>query len=151
MLLIKKIHSFGASKSEMVHLWILYCRSILEQSAVVWSSTLTEQNQIDLERTQKCFLKLVLGNNYTNYEDSLLKLNIQSLEQRRKELTLKFAKSCLKNPKFRDLFPEASSETNTRYHEKYQIPFCHTNRLMNSSIIRMLHQLNEEHLNTATG
>ena len=53
MLLIKKIQSFGASLEELVHLWIVYCRSVLEQSAVVWSSSISEQNKIDLERTQK--------------------------------------------------------------------------------------------------
>ena len=65
MLLIKKIMSFGASTQEIVHLWIIYCRSILEQSAVVWSSSLTEQNTKDLERIQKCFVKLLLKNKYT--------------------------------------------------------------------------------------
>ena len=82
MLLIKKILSFGASTQEMVHLWTVYCRSILEQSAVVWSSSLTEQNIKDLERTQKCFVKLLLKKKYTTYEEALLKLNLQSLEEK---------------------------------------------------------------------
>ena len=60
MLLLKKIHSFGASTNEMVELWISYCRSVLEQSAVVWSSSLTDQNMKDLERTKKSFTKLIL-------------------------------------------------------------------------------------------
>ena len=34
MLLLKRMLHFGASIEEMVHLWILYCRSALEQSAV---------------------------------------------------------------------------------------------------------------------
>ena len=57
MLLLKKILSFGATKEEMVHIWIVYCRSLLEQSAVVWSSSLTQENIDDLERTQKSFVK----------------------------------------------------------------------------------------------
>ena len=81
---------FGISTQEMVHLWIIYCRSILEQSAVVWSSTLTDQNKRDLERSQKCFVKLLLKNKYTTYEDSSTILNIPSLEERRLEHNLKF-------------------------------------------------------------
>ena len=30
MLLLKGTYAFGATKKEMVHLWILYCRSVLE-------------------------------------------------------------------------------------------------------------------------
>ena len=51
MLFLKKIKSFGASTNEMVDLWKIYCRSILEQSAVVWGPYLTEENKDDLERT----------------------------------------------------------------------------------------------------
>ena len=103
-LLLKRINSFGATTEEMVHLWTIYCRSVLEQSAVVWSSPLTEENKMDLERTQKIFAKIILKNQYSNYNEALLKLNLQSLEDRRNELSLKFAKNCLLNEKFRDLF-----------------------------------------------
>ena len=53
---------FGATREEMVHFWITYCRSALEQSAVLWSSSLSQENKDDLERTQKSFAKLVLKN-----------------------------------------------------------------------------------------
>ena len=104
MLLLKKIKSLGATTEEMVHLWIVYCRSVLEQSAVVWSSSLTEENCADLERTQKSFAKLILKNNYTTYEESLMKLNLITLKQRRIELTLRFALNCLKSEIFKNLF-----------------------------------------------
>ena len=83
MLLLKKIQSFGATIEEMVHCWIIYCRSLLEKSAVVWSSSLSQQNKDDLERTQKAFAKLVLRNKYNEtdenpYENAVLKLNLQT-------------------------------------------------------------------------
>jgi hypothetical protein len=142
MLLIKKIHSFEASTNEMVELWISYCRSVLEQSAVVWSSSLTDQNKKDLERTQKSFTKLILKNKYTDYESSLLQLNLQSLEERRQYLSLKFANNCLKNPKFRTMFKENTQQNITRSRDKYKIPFCHTEQMRKSAIIQMTHQLN---------
>ena len=73
MLLLKKVLSFGATREEMVHLWIIYCRSYLEQCATVWSSSLSQENKEDLERTQKSFAKLVLKEEYMNYEIALLK------------------------------------------------------------------------------
>ena len=86
MPLLKKVLSFGASREEMVHLWIIYCRSLLEQSAVLWSSSLTQQNRDDLERTQKSFVKIILKNkfnteNENSYENCLLELNLQTLEK----------------------------------------------------------------------
>ena len=114
MLLLKKTLSFGANCEEMVHLWILYCRSVLEQSAEAWSSSLTEENKEDLERTQKSFAKMVLKHEYTNYENALLKLNLQTLEERRKELCLKFAKDSIKNEVLSDLFPINDNLKDTR-------------------------------------
>ena len=87
----------------MVHLWIVYCRSVLEQSCVLWHSTLTQQNIDDLERTQKIFAKLVLQNRYENYEKALLKLDLISLNDRQKKLNLQWAKKGIKYNTLTDL------------------------------------------------
>ena len=63
MQLIRSLQNFGAKTEEMVHLWTIFCRSVLEQSCVVWDSSLTQDNIDDLERTQKTFAKLVLKEN----------------------------------------------------------------------------------------
>ena len=146
MLLIKKILGFGASTEEMVHIWNMYCRSILEQSAVVWSSSLTQENIDDLERTQKCFTKLILKEKYSTYSEALLLLNMETLENRRSKLLLQFAEKCLKNYKFSNLFP-TNQKTGLRKSEKYKVGFCNTERMRRSSIIQMQHQLNTEHRN----
>ena len=93
MQLIRTMKSFGATIQELVHLWILYCRNLLEQSCVIWHSLLTKENTNDLERTQKTFAKLALQNKYTTYEEALVKLNLVSLADRRQQLCLNFAKS----------------------------------------------------------
>ena len=149
MLLLQGTYAFGATKKEMVHLWIIYCRSVLEQSAVLWSSSLSQQNIEDLERTQKSFVKLICPNN-KDYEQTLLKLNLQTLEQRRKYLCLKFAKDNIKIDKLKDLFPENTkpNKMKTRYQEAYEVLHANTNRLKNSSIINMQHLLNDDHKNT---
>ena len=99
MQLLRSLQSFGASIEEMVHLWIVFCRSVLEQSCVVWHSSLTQENKDDLERMQKTFAKLVLRQNYKTYENSLLKLNLDCLESRRIAVCLKFAQAGIKNKK----------------------------------------------------
>ena len=80
-------------------------RSKLEQSAVLWHFGLTDKNRAKLERVQKSALKVILGKRYTTYSDALKKLSIESLEDRRKSLCLKFAQKCLQVEKLKKLFP----------------------------------------------
>ena len=146
MQLLRSIQSFGASIEEMVHLWIVFCRSVLEQSCVVWHSSLTQENKDDLERMQKTFAKLVLRQNYKNYENSLLRLNLDCLDTRRNALCLKFAQAGIKNRKIDDLFPmnEKLHQMKTRVNDQYRVQFANTDRLKNSSIITMQKMLNEK-------
>ena len=146
MQLLRNIQSFGATHSEMVHLWTVFCRSVLEQSCAVWHSSLTQENTDDLERTQKSFCKIVLQENYTTYESALLKLDLETLQERRESLQLKFAKSGIKYEKLSDLLPETKriSKTETRNQENFKVDFANTERLKRSSIITMQRQLNTD-------
>ena len=147
MQLLRGVQNFGASKEEMVHLWIIFCRSVLEQSCVVWHSSLTQENSDDLERTQKSFVKMVLREKYSNYENSLMNLNLEALSQRRQSLSLKFAKSGMKYDKLNDLLPlnEKVHGMKTRECEKYKTNHANTERLKTGSVITMQKYLNEEH------
>ena len=70
------------------------------QSAVVWHSSLPNKNRRDLERVQKSAVKVILGQRYTSYDEGLKSLRLQSLEERREAMCLKFAKQSLKIDKF---------------------------------------------------
>ena len=146
MRLLRGVQSFGASVEEMVHLWILFCRSVLEQSCVVWGTSLTQENIDDLERSQKTFAKLVLRERYRDYDNALIILNLDSLQIRRQEMCLKFAKSGIKNGKLNDLFPINNKihKMKTREDDKYQVQFANTGRLKQSSIITMQNMLNDD-------
>ena len=50
MELLRKSASFGASHQDLKDIYIIFIRSLLEQSATVWHSSLTDQNKSDLER-----------------------------------------------------------------------------------------------------
>ena len=58
MELLRRVSSFGASWDELKNIYILYIRSLLEQSCTVWHSGLTEENCQDLERIKKTALKI---------------------------------------------------------------------------------------------
>ena len=62
MELLRKVAGFTTSIEEKKNIYMLYIRSILEQSSVVWHSSLTQDNSDDLERVQKAAGKIILGN-----------------------------------------------------------------------------------------
>ena len=72
----------------------------------MWHSALTQENADNLERLQKTFTKLVLGQQYRSYEEALLKLNLFPLNVRRQNLCLKFAQSGIKHETMTDIFTE---------------------------------------------
>ena len=50
MVLLHNLFDFGLPVSEMVNIYILYIRSILETSAVVWHSSITQAESYEIER-----------------------------------------------------------------------------------------------------
>ena len=146
MQLLRKISNFGASYDDLKNIYILYIRSLLEQSCTVWHSGLSDENKEDLERVQKSALKLILKENYKSYENALNILEMETLDDRRRDLCLDFAKKCLKNEKMKKYFPENKKEHQmiTRFEEEYQIDSTNTERLRNSPIIYMQRLLNNK-------
>ena len=62
MELLRKVAGFGASIGDLKIIYILFVRSLLEQSATVWHSSLNAQNKADLERVQKSACRIILKN-----------------------------------------------------------------------------------------
>ena len=146
MQLLRKISSFGSNPQEMVQLWKTFCLSVLEQSCVVWGGMITDENRKDLERTQKNFTKLVLQENFTTYRNALTSLGLKSLEERRKKLTLKFAKTSLADGHFKGLISKKNPNKGlpTRNKEYYQVTRAYTERYRKSPILYMQRLLNND-------
>ena len=125
-----KIWSFGSNYQEMVHLWQTFCLSILEQSCAVLGGMITAKNKKDLERTQHNFAKFVLQGKYTTYKSALISLGLDSLEERRKKLTLAFAQTSTADGHFRGLISKKRPRNGpkTRHPEFYQVTKAHTER-----------------------
>ena len=148
MELLRRVANFGASLEDMKIIYILFVRSHLEQSATVWHSSLTEENSSDLERVQKSALKIMLGSKYIGYQQSLAKLGIEKLSERREQLCLNFAKKCLRNQKTAQMFPEnlKTHHMKTRIPDRYKVFHAKTERFKNSAIIYMQNLLNQDNI-----
>ena len=141
MLILQKLYSFRVSTSDLVNIYILYIRSLLEQSCQVWHFSITEEEKIDLERVQKVACKVILKGEYETYPQALDDLNLQTLSSRRETLCLKFAKKCIKHEKAKHLFPLNLDHRNK---DKYKVQFARKDRLMYSTIPQLQRLLNAD-------
>ena len=145
MSFLHKSSKFTTNKQDLKRIYISQVRSKLEQSAVVWHSSLTQKCKRKLERVQKSALRVIMGPRYTNYSDALLKLNLQTLDERRQLLCIKFAKKCLIVDKFKKMFPlnVKSHKMEKRNHERYKVNKSFTERHRVSAIPYMQRLLNQ--------
>ena len=139
MELLRKVASFGTSAEAKRNIYILFIRSVL------WHSSLTKENEEDLERVQKSAVRIITGKDIKDYSDALAEANLDSLKERREELCYNFAKKCIKSDKSKDMFPFRQKEhtMKTRDDEKYIVQHANTERLKKSSIPYMQRLLNK--------
>ena len=72
---------------------------------------------------------------------------MKPLSERRLDLSLKFAKSCLKNEKVQNFFPRnLKNDKNTRNHESFKVNFAHRKRYQNSTIPSLQIMLNNDEI-----
>ena len=146
MQLLNAAAGFTSSVPELKSIYVTFVRSILEQSAVVWHSSLSDENKRDLERVQKSAVRVILGYKYTNYQQGLNILNLETLNKRRTKLCLRFAKECLKNEKVKKFFPINTSKHKMKKRRKKQFKQMtyKTERYKKSSLPYMRKLLNKE-------
>ena len=144
MIILHNLFKFGLPRQEMVNIYVLYIRSILESSAVVWHSSITKSEEIQIERVQKTALKIILASEYETYSAALFLTGLETLSERRKFLCKKFAKNCIKNKKMAHMFPLNPSIVDTRHQEKFYVQPATTGRLAKSAIPYMQRLLNAD-------
>ena len=142
MIILKNLYHFNLPISDMIEIYCLYIRSVVEQAAVVWHSSLTKGEQLDIERIQKVAMRIMLQENYVSYSHALKITGMPTLKSRRNKLCLTFAKNCVKTNLTNDMFPINSNNVNTRQHEKFYVPHAKTDRFAKSAIPYMARLLN---------
>ena len=105
--MIRNLKRLGASRSELLEVYEKQCRSVLELAVPVWTAGLTSGDVVALERVQKSVCAIILGREYNGYLDALNDLNMKSLEERRMDLCIKFAKKSVKSDKYKHWFVKA--------------------------------------------
>ena len=143
MTILRKLNQFKVSIEDMLKIYVLYIRSIIEQSSVVWSSSLTQQEENSLERVQKIALRIVYQENYISYENALQMSNFTTIKKRFEILLYRFAVKCVKTPKTQHMIPFKKEPARGRRKETYEVPIARKERLFKSSIPTMARLLNK--------
>ena len=143
MIMLRNLIQFPIPTEDLVLIYCQYIRVILEFNSNVWFSSITKDESEDIERVQKNVCRLLLKSEYTDYNDALQKLKLDSLEERRTKLATKFAKGCVKLDEMKYLFKlHKPNKYDMRSSDQYDVKFAAKKRLFNSAIPTMQRMLN---------
>ena len=87
MIILEKLYAFNLPVEEMVNMYILFIRSVLEQSCIVWHSSITVDDSNAIERVQKTALRIILAEDYSDYHSALQLTELSTLIKRRSQLS----------------------------------------------------------------
>ena len=139
--ILRRVLEFKLSTHELFDVYTKEIRSVLELAVPVWHSGLTKSQTKQIENIQKLAFRIILRKNYINYEQACKHLSALSLEERRDNLCLKFAKKNLKGE--HSFFTQLETNLKTRNQSKIvKDPKCNSRRFQNSSIPYLARILN---------
>ena len=141
--LLVRFKNHGGSEKQLLTLYHLKIRSILEFGAPAFHSGLTIQEANDLEMIQKKAFSIILGPKFKNYSSALKILNQEKLSTRRLLLCEDFAIKCVSNSRHSDMF-QINPVQKTRHSKKYKEPMCNTTRYYKSAIPFLTRLLNSK-------
>ena len=90
--ILRRLKNFGTSMDDLVDVYIKQVRCLLELAVAAWQGAITKAEMSALERVQRSAVRIILGQKFSSYENSLHTLQLEDLESRRQRLCLKFGR-----------------------------------------------------------
>ena len=135
--MLKLLKKFHLPVADLLTVYKGYIRPLTEYAAPVWNAGLTKAQVNKLETIQKRALKIILGQNYLDYEHALSKSNLVSLSNCREALCVDFATKLNCSDMFRQWLPQPRSSSvqyQLRNSNNLSVVKCNTNRYKRSPI-----------------
>ena len=125
-----KCRDAGASKEQLVSLYISRVRSTLEYACQVYDPLINESQSLEIEAVQRNCLQIIMGVSSRSYNSNLSSLGLSSLAARRIVLVRQFAISCYRSPNHRWWFTlHPALPLGTRYRPpRFLVPKCKLQR-----------------------
>ena len=141
--LLRHLKRAGLEVDDMLKLFNTIIRPTVEFAAPTYHPMLNVKMTKEIEGIQKRASKIIFGWD-SSYADLIEDGRLKSLEERREELTVKFAIKSEKNPRFREWFPlKAQNELNLRSENKFEEFFTRNERMKKSPLFYMRRALNQ--------
>ena len=139
---IRRMMQLDLNVSQLFDVYIKEVRSVLEYAVPVWHSSLTKKEKSEIESVQKIAFRMILKHSYTSYSSACAFFGTLTLEQRRREICLKFA---LKNIKInQSQFEPAPIHEKLRKRNQLVKEYkCNSNRFQRSSLPYLAKLANE--------
>ena len=133
MWMLRRMIQLDLGPFTMLDVYTKEVRSILEMAVPVWHAGLTKLQSKDIERIQRISFQIILGSRYINYKQACKSLGVQTLDERRVKLCLKFAKK--NHNSENSLFTKVKRVVNTRQKTNLVKEYkCRTSRYKKSSL-----------------
>ena len=95
MELLRQISNFTSSIKDKIHIYKTCVRSVLEQSCVVWNSSITKKNEMELERVQKVAVSIITKST-ESYITKLKKTKPRNTQRKKKYSHCKICRKMFK-------------------------------------------------------
>ena len=138
---LRRIKDLSGSIDDLLTVFTLQIRVLLETAVGAWNGALTLKNIKQMERIQISAAKIMLGEKFRSYKSALKILNLNTLEDRRKQLCLSFARKASRNKKNKPWFKQPARRS--RGTPPYFIPATRTAALRKSPLFYLAQLLNE--------
>ena len=142
--MLRNLKNSGFNTEELVKVYKTMVRPVADYGAVVYHSSLTDQQDELLDNLQNAALRCIFGPGLSGRKMRDL-ADIQTLRKRREQMCDKFALKCSRDPLFADWFPlktSRSSTRNSKNQEVYLESKARCERLANSPFFYFRRRLN---------
>ena len=113
-----RLRDNGATRDQLLVVYIARIRSIMDYCAPVYAGLLNGSQVQKLESVQRLAVAIIMGAEATSYAQGLHSLKLTTLEARRLYMAKVFALKCAKSHRFKHFFtpyPERQTQTPLRY------------------------------------
>ena len=115
MWLVRHLKGLGATRSQQIDALQKQVFSVLWLGAPAWFGQLTEQERKDTDRVAKVGLRIIFGEFYCGFDNTLRAANIRKPTEQLARMTDRFAAKTSRSSKFSKWFQPAAKKTiNTR-------------------------------------
>ncbi|KAI8482039.1 hypothetical protein Bbelb_402150 [Branchiostoma belcheri] len=144
--LLSQLRSFNLPCDDLLICYKTLIRPVCEYAAPTWHPGLTSAQRARIEAIQRRACRIILGPSYTSYAEACRKLDLPTLEARRRTLSYNFARRMLDSETYRTWLPPLRGDISTRDTRSKHLlnPIkTRTSRYYNSPIPYMTRLLNE--------